>query len=204
MQNTELEIKYLLNKKMAQEVKNKINKILGVSVANEAYEKTTMLDNPLGIIGKDDARLRLREIGKSKTDNDLQIEFSYKRRIQADGGIKREEEIEVAFKENPRHLYKILEKMGFVPLTSYERYRDTYMINEDHTKITMDRFPFGHILEIEGEEENIKKYCEKLNLNINDSYPLSCDDAYVDLCKNDGIKPNDHILFDDPEMPQIK
>lgn len=204
MQNTELEIKYLLNKEKAQAVKNKIKEIPGVSAANEAYEKTTMLDNPLGIIGKDDARLRLREIGKTRIDNDIQIEFSYKRRIQAAGGIKREEEIEVAFKENPKSLYQILEKMGFIPLTSYERYRDTYMINKDHTKITLDKFPFGYILEIEGEEDNIKKYCKELNLNLNDSYPLSCDDAYVDLCKNDGIKPNDHILFDDPEMPQIK
>lgn len=204
MQNTELEIKYLLNEEMAQKLKSKINEIPAVSAVNEAYEKTTMLDNPSGIIGKDDARLRLREIGKSKTDDDTTIEFSYKRRIQADGGIKREEEIEVAFRENPGHLYQILEKMGFVPLTSYERYRDTYMINEDHIKITLDKFPFGYILEIEGEEENIKKYCKKLDLNLDDSYPLSCDDAYVDLCKRDGIKPNDHILFNDPEMPQIK
>ena len=91
--------------------------------------------------------------------------------------------------------------MGYRVVSSYERYRETYMA--DTSKITLDTFPFGYILEIEDGEVEISKLCDVLGLDKKNSYLLSCDDAYYDLCKKQGIKPKDHILFDDKEMPSI-
>jgi adenylate cyclase class IV len=91
--------------------------------------------------------------------------------------------------------------MGYEITTSYERYRETYKTKD--IKITLDEFPFGYILEIEGEEDSINKICDLLKLDREKSYPLSCDDVYVELCEKQNIKPKDHILFDDSEIPKI-
>jgi len=201
--NLKLEIKFLINSKEISKIKNKILKIPGIVYKNRAYEKTIMFDNLAKSMQKEDARLRVRQIidqenGKEKK---LKIEFSYKRRIKASGGIKQEEEIESEFDVDFESFLQILNKMGYEITTSYERYRETYLAN--NIKITFDEFPFGYILEIEGDESGINKMCKILNLDKNKSYPLSCDDIYAELCEKKGIKVKDHILFNDSEMPHI-
>ncbi|MDD5638789.1 MAG: CYTH domain-containing protein [Candidatus Pacebacteria bacterium] len=198
----ESELKFLFNPTSALLIRKKILKIKNISYEGRFYEKTTMLDNYQQTMNKEDARLRVREIKNQQNSRDTRIEFSYKRRLQANGGIKKEEEIETSFVADADSFLKILNKMGYEVTTSYERYREIYILKE--SKITLDEFPFGYILEIEGEEKEIKKICRLLNLKISDSYALSCDDVYVDLCKREKIQPKDHILFDDPEMPKLK
>jgi len=197
----ELEIKFLISPSKISDIRKKILKIPDISYEGRVYEKTTMLDNNSGTMQKDDARLRMRQISKEKNDRDCKIEFSYKRRIKADGGIKQEEEIESSFITDIDSFFQILHKMEYKITTSYERYRETYKTKD--AKITLDEFPFGYILEIESDEKSINKICKALNLDKKDSYPLSCDDAYVDLCKEKNIEPKDHILFDDSEMPHL-
>lgn len=196
----ELELKFLFSRTQAPSLREKILKLPGVSYEGRVYEKTSMLDNAEQRMNKEDARLRVRQISSQKGAPDCRIEFSYKRRLKAKGGIKEEEEIETSFSTEIEPFFKILEKMGYYLTTSYERYRETYQIGK--TKITLDEFPFGYILEIEGERETIKKLCRLLQLKMKESYPLSCDDAYVELCRKNQKEPKPHILFDDPEMPQ--
>jgi adenylate cyclase class IV len=202
--NLELEIKFLISPKDISALKEKVLKIPTIFYEGRVYEKTTMLDNFDGLMQKDDARLRVREIKENKEDkySKSKIEFSYKRRIKADGGIKQEEEIENSFIADAASFFQILNKMGYKITTGYERYRETYKTQD--IKITLDEFPFGYILEIESVEKNINKICDFLNLDKQKSYPLSCDDVYVELCEKKGIKPKDHILFDDPEMPRLE
>jgi adenylate cyclase class IV len=199
--NLELEIKFLINSDNIPKIKEKISEIPEIFYEGKVYEKTTMLDNKEKTMDKADARLRVRQISKQKGDKDSKIEFSYKRRIKADGGIKREEEIETAFTTDIASFFHILNKMGYEITTSYERYRETHKTKD--VKITLDEFPFGYILEIEGEEKHINGICNLLKLDKEKSYALSCDDVYVELCKKENIKPKDHILFDDPKMPQM-
>lgn len=200
--NTELEIKFLINFDDVLEIRKKILKISGIFYEGRMYEKTTMLDNLIGQMQQEDARLRVRQISDQKGDENSKIEFSYKRRIKADGGIKQEEEIETAFVADINLFFQILNKMGYQITTSYERYRETYKIND--IKITLDEFPFGFILEIEGEKIGIKEICSSLRLDMLKAYPLSCDDVYVELCQKNNIKPKDHIFFNDLEMPKIE
>lgn len=199
--NLELEIKFLLTTNEAAAQRETILKLPDVFFEGRAYEKTTMLDNSFGQMQREDARLRVREIRKKKDDTISKIEFSYKKRLRADGGIKQEEEIETAFATDVGSFLGILNKMGYVITTSYERYRETYRTLD--AKITLDEFPFGYVLEIEGGERSIEGICKELGLAPSKSYPLSCDDAYVELCEKKGTKPKDHILFDDPEMPHL-
>jgi adenylate cyclase class IV len=177
-------------------------KLPGISFAGKKYEKTTMFDNTLGLMQNEDARLRVKQISDQKDDKEFNIEFSYKRRIKAIGGIKEEEEIETFFTTNIDSFFHILNKMGYTATTSYERYRETY--NTSDLKITLDKFPFGYVLEIEGPKKDINDTCVFLKLDAKNSYPLSCDDVYTDLCKKKNILPKNHILFGDSRMPQIE
>lgn len=199
--NFESEIKFLIKSDKVLKIKKEILKIPAVVYKGKAYEKITMFDNSIRQMQKEDARLRVKQIINQENNKNSLVEFSYKRRIRADGGVKQEEEIEVSFPTDIDLFSQILNKMGYEITTSYERYRETFKSPE--IKITLDEFPFGHVLEIEGDEENIKKICDFLNLDIKESYPLSCDDVYVDLCKKKGIKPKNHILFNDLDMPKI-
>jgi GTP cyclohydrolase II len=201
--NHELEIKFLFNEKQTKLLKEKILAIPDTFYRGKNYEKTTMFDTPDGLLAKEDARLRIRQISREKDSDDQKIEFSYKRRIKATGGIKKEEEIESEFQTDILNLTAILKRMNYAPISSYERFRETYW-HGNSLKITLDEFPFGYILEIEGEKKEIQMFCKWLNLKQSQSYALSCDDAYVDLCKKAHIVPKDHILFSDKDMPQIK
>ena len=151
---------------------------------------------------KDDARLRVRQVGNEMEECRSHIEFSYKRRLPSNGNTKEEEEIEVDFDVELGDFLNILCKMGYIMTTSYERYRTTYKYK--NTKVTLDEFPFGYILEIEGENENIAKACRGLNLNMAESTAESCDDVYDRICRDKGIEPKNHILFSDNEMPAIR
>lgn len=195
----EVEIKFLLSNKGVKQLEKKIASLTGAKSRGRVYERTIMFDNDHGRMQKEDARLRVRQLGNdSKVSG---IEFAYKRRLKADGPIKKEEEIEIGFSADSNQFMRILEKMGYLRTTSYERYRTTYVYK--NLKITFDDFPFGLILEIEGAEKSIKSLCVQLNLKIDESTLESCDDVYDRLCRQKGIKIRNHIEFSDKTMPHL-
>lgn len=195
--NIEVEIKFILQTDLAERIEKSVAILPGVIFGGRKYEKSIMFDNAEKRMNNEDARLRVRQIGEGMDGS--KIEFTYKRRLKADGPIKKEEEIEVVMETNPHLFITILNKMGYEKTTSYERYRSTYIYNG--LKITFDEFPFGHILEIEGEEEVIKNECAELGLNVADSTLESCDDIYDRLCRENGVRALNHIEFSDVSMP---
>ena len=96
--------------------------------------------------------------------------------------------------------------MHFIVVDSYERYRIIFT-NED-VEISIDEYPFGIALEIENKsstknpEEVVMNYVSKLKLNIKDSYRLSWDDKYVELCKEQNKEIYNEVTFD-KDMPSI-
>lgn len=193
---TEIELKYKIPSSEFSELKDKLAQF---ESKGRKYEKNIMFDNEQQSMQKLDARLRVRLISEDKDDKEKTIEIAYKRRLAIENGIKKEEEIEVDFKTEPEIFILILNKMGYFKTTSYERYRETIIVN--NTKVTIDEFPYGMVLEIEGEGEEIKSVAQDLDLKDDNLYSLSCDDLYIELCRNKGIVPKRDILFDDLEMP---
>ncbi len=92
-------------------------------------------------------------------------------------------------------------KWGIKKTTSYERYRETY--NIDGVELVIDKFPFGYILEIEGEKEKILSLADKLGLDKDKVTGESCDDIYERLCGEVGLTPKKDIEFSDPDMPKL-
>ncbi len=199
--NIETEIKFPLSRERATLIRNQLLEIPEVLFTGKKYEKTINFDTADEHIAKDDARLRVRIIGNSPKDNSSHIEFCHKKRIKT-GDIKKEEEIEVSFSTDISTFQNILKKMGYSQRDSYERYRETYRLGD--VKITLDEFPFGYLLEIEGSETDIQETMKKMSLSSTESYPLSCDDFYEHLCEKKGLKPKKHILFGDKNMPRYE
>jgi hypothetical protein len=136
--------------------------------------------------------------------------LSWKQRVPGfnSGEVNGEIEKEITIKEEEleNFEYIVSNVMHFEIVESYERYRTTFS-NED-IEIAFDEYPFGIALEVENKsetlnpQENVLNYLNILGLDINNSYKLSWDDKYADLCKEQGIEFFNEVTFDKP-MPKI-
>ena len=180
------------------------------------HELTLMFDNPNPVFSfydkKVDGRLRLR-ITKHLDGADagkITGLLSWKQRIpdHALSNIRHEYEVECRIPsddvENMKIILRDILKCSLV--SSYERERSVY--HTDGLEITLDKFPFGLMLEIEFEDETIDPSLmgdalEKLLLKEEESSRFSCDDMYKHLCTMQGRQIKDHMLFDDEEMPLL-
>lgn len=201
-EHIEIEKKYLLTKLEADSLEKRCLEI-SLPLISNIYEKNQNFDRD-NLFEKDDARLRLRTKIIDIDDQEKSFELTYKKRLTIENGIKKESELSYNFNslqssENLLDLFKII---GLKEKDSYERMRKTFQ--NDEVKLTIDEFPFGYIVEIEGDEEMVSKYDNKLNMDSFIQYELSCDDVYYELCKKKGIKPKTTILFEDKDMPKLE
>ena len=119
---------------------------------------------------------------------------------------EKEKEVRISYDDVDNFIFIIENVMHFKVVDSYERYR-TIFTNED-VEISIDEYPFGIALEIENKsstknpEEVVMNYVSKLKLNIKDSYRLSWDDKYVELCKEQNKEIYNEVTFD-KDMPSI-
>ncbi len=171
-----------------------VKKILdNADFESSAHELTVMYDEGKKLFEKD-GRLRLRKIVDIKTGIE-KTEMSYKKPKTREG-IKIEEEYEIVVSDF-KEAEEILKNIGFEKVSSYERIRDTFKSGD--VKITIDSFPFGDYLEIEGEIEKIKEIASTLNLDMSKNITKSCDDIYADICIAEGKEVDDNITFENPE-----
>lgn len=207
----EYEIRFYYSKEAKDNLIYILNSIDSLNCEGRVYEKTIQYNSTLE--GNDfysksiDGRYRVR---LSKSENFSKCLLSWKRRLSDTNKnlINREEEIECRINsedyENFIYLTENVVKLNRVE--SYERYRTSY-INDD-IEISIDEYPFGIALELEAksninQEDIIDKYMKILNLKYENSYRLSWDDKYEELCAEQGIVKKKDILFSDKNMPVI-
>lgn len=195
------------------EYKNKVKEINDINLLKQnerKYEKTIQYnhsDSKYNFYSKEiDGRFRIRLTkGKKKTS----CMISWKRRIKerVNNEINMEEEKELTINPNEYdNLIFIMENvLHFKRIESYERYRTTFTNSE--IEISLDEYPFGLALEIEAKSDKnqkniIDKYVKLLNLDYKDSYKLSFDDKYAELCKLQNKKVYKDVLFN-KDMPKI-
>ena len=189
---------------------SKLKKIEGLINKGRKYEKTSQFNHPskeYDFYSKEiDGRFRIRV---SKGDNDSKCMISWKRRLSNELEIKinKEEEIELTIKyeEYDNLIFLIKNVIHMSEVESYERYRTSF-VNEE-IEISLDEYPFGLALEIESKKNDnaeliINKYVKLLNLSYEDSYKLSWDDKYEELCRKQNVEKYNHVLFN-KNMPKI-
>ncbi len=189
-----------------------LNKIKELNFEGRKYEITSQFDHPskeFSFYSKEiDGRFRIR---KTEDENNSKCMISWKRRLcdTTDEKINKEEEVEIAIKpeEYDNLMFLVKNVLHMKEVETYERYRTSFSNKE--VEIVLDEYPFGLALEIEAKNDSlvpeiiIDKYIKLLDLNYKDSYRLSWDDKYEELCKEQNIEMYNKVLFD-KEMPQVK
>ncbi len=207
----EYEIRFYFSKKELNEILNKLKEIKELKYSGRFYEKTIQYnttDPNNDFYSKEiDGRFRLRI---TKGDNVNKSMLSWKRRLKdtSKGKINKEEEKETRI--NPEDfdnfIYVVENVLKMNRVESYERYRNNFI--NDEVEISVDEYPFGIALEIESkkdsnQEEIIDKYVKLLNLKYEDSYRLSWDDKYAELCKKKNTEIKKDVLFEDKTIPEL-
>ena len=207
----EYEVRFYYSSSEINSLLDKLSELKELEKKPRTYEKTVQYnhsDSRYDFYSKEiDGRFRLR---LSKNIEESKCKLSWKRRLPntTENLVNKEEEKEVriSYEDVDNFIFIIENVMHFKVVDSYERYR-TIFTNED-VEISIDEYPFGIALEIENKsstknpEEVVMNYVSKLKLNIKDSYRLSWDDKYVELCKEQNKKIYNEVTFD-KDMPSI-
>ena len=77
---------------------------------------------------------------------------------------KSREEIEFTVSD-PEQFQTVLERLGFVPLFRYQKFRTTFQANGETGKVTVDETPIGVYLELEGAESWIDLTAKRLGFD---------------------------------------
>lgn len=207
----EYEVRFYFAREKLEKLIKKIRNVEGLSMQDRCYEKTLQFDHPcseMSFYSKEiDGRFRVRI---TKNDTISKCKLSWKRRLfsttQTD--INQEEEVELSINYNEyENLMFIIENvLKMRSIESYERFRTIFTNNE--VEIAVDEYPFGIAVEIENKSDSeepqkiVRKWVEKLGMDIKKAYRLSWDDKYSELCKEQKIERYNHVTFDIP-MPQV-
>ena len=208
----EYEIRFYYSKEEKDNLISILDKIDSLSCEGRVYEKTIQYNSTLK--GNDfysesiDGRYRVR---LTKGENFSKCLLSWKRRLNDTNKnlINKEEEIEcrINSEDYENFIYLTENVVKLKRVESYERYRTSYF--NDNIEISIDEYPFGIALELEAksdvnQEKIIDRYMKLLDLKYENSYRLSWDDKYEELCLEQGIDKKQDVLFSDENMPVIR
>ena len=207
----EYEVRFYFAKEKLGTLIEKIKSLEGLSMQERCYEKTSQFDHPCSEMSfydkKVDGRFRVRI---TKNNNISKCKLSWKRRLVSttESDVNKEEEVEISinYSEYENLMYIIENVLKMKSIESYERYRTIFTNNE--VEIAVDEYPFGIAVEIENKSESsepqeiVRKWVEKLGMDIKKAYRLSWDDKYSELCKEQKIEKYNHVTFDLP-MPKV-
>jgi adenylate cyclase, class 2 len=87
----------------------------------------------------------------------------------------------------------ILERLGYHPHTTYEKYRTTYTL--EGAEIVLDELPYGNFVEIEGQPDDIRRMIERLELTTAQRYQDNYLTLFDNVCRNLGLRLR-HLTFD--------
>jgi adenylate cyclase, class 2 len=145
----EIEKKYRLNEAQMEAVQKRLSEVNADHVG-EAFEENTLFGSRAIDLGNSVLRLRR---------TDTKAVLTHKQRLPGESPVKHQEENETVVEDGDA-MAAILDGLGFTPTLVYEKFRDTWRIND--VEVVIDRLPFGLFMEIEGSEANIAKMEKQL------------------------------------------
>ena len=208
----EHEVRFYYNKDEYEKIINLLKEIPELHSNLKLYEHTIQYnhsDDRYDFYTKEvDGRFRLR---LSRNELGSKCKLSWKQRTKDttkdDINVEIEKEVRINPDDVNNFIYIIENIMHFKVVESYERYRTIFENND--IEIAVDEYPFGLCIEIENKSidkeptEVIKYWTNKIGLDIKESYRLSWDDKYEELCKEQNIDCYREVTFD-KDMPQVK
>ena len=159
----EVEVKFLVADLAA--VRERLLADGAVLKKERVFERNIRFDTPDNALLKKGELLRLRQ--------DAAVRVTFKGEVAEDlvSEAKVREELEVSVSDFDTTT-QIFGRLGFAPVQVYEKYRETFML--DNIEVVLDEMPFGDFVELEGEEVAIKTAATDLGLawskRINNNY----------------------------------
>jgi adenylate cyclase class 2 len=133
-------------------------------------EENTLYDFVTQDLYKKHHALRVRSVNKKTF-------LTFKGATQKSRKFKIREEYETEVK-NGKQLLKILKSLGFQPVFTYNKYRTVF--KKKRLKICLDETSVGNYLELEGQQNEIVRFAEALQLSKKDFIKKD----YIQLIKN--------------------
>lgn len=121
-------------------------------IQERSFEQNWRFDDPQGRLLAEDRVLRLRQ--------DTRARMTYKHIL---GSLEERLEIECVV-EDAEQARMLLEALGYRVITEYEKYRETFQLEEN--EIMLDELPFGSFAEIEGPDlDSVRAAARMLRLD---------------------------------------
>ena len=157
------------------------------------FESNTVYDNVKGELaaGRRLLRLRTRE-WPGRGDARLTYKAPLPDAVVAGRAAKRREETEIGV-SSAADAEKILIALGYRPVASYEKVRESWMLEGAH--VDMDELPFMDVVEIEGSEAQIARLEQLLGLDKKPSSAKSYYGLYTDWLAERGRGPETSFAF---------
>ena len=180
----EIEVKFLV--KNLATIRRRLEQAGGMLSKPRTYERNIRFDTPWQALMQQGKLLRLRQ------DTIARITFKGEpeERRPSEARIREEIEMEV---EDFDTAVAILEKVGFEQQQVYEKYRETFHL--DQVEVLLDEMPFGNFIELEGGEGAIRLAADVLELDW-DKRILTNYLALMDQLKMARNLPFDDLTFE--------
>jgi adenylate cyclase class 2 len=161
----EIEVKFLVDD--VQAMQTRLLRAGANKTKDRIFERNVRYDNPWEGLRHKGQLLRLR------ADDGVRLTFKGEAQDAGQSEAKVREELEVSL-DDFETTAAILERIGFEPFQVYEKYRETWQL--DDVEVGLDELPFGCFVELEGPEAALSPTAEKLGLRwqqrILDNYLL--------------------------------
>ncbi len=152
--NLEVEVKFFVSD--LDIMRQRLERV-GAEPANpRVYELNIRFDT------SDEALLQRAELLRLRQDTRARLTFKGPAAADITSEAKVREEIELEIADFDR-MATILTRLGYAPVQTYEKYRQTY--HWRGVEIVLDELPFGDFVELEGPEAGIKAAASALGLD---------------------------------------
>jgi len=166
-----------------------IRKILSNAGFEEAvprsFEVNCVYDRPSGEIRARGELLRVRRVAGETV-------MTFKGKAQITSHKTREElEIRISDYETCK---LILDRLGFVRIFRYEKYRTEFRRPDDMGVVMLDETPIGTFLELEGKASWIDQVAETLGYPASQYITASYGALYLEYCRTRTVVPEDMVF----------
>jgi adenylate cyclase class 2 len=170
----EIEVKF-----HPREIKSTRDRMLamGATRCGRVFETNIRFEDASSSLKKQGILLRLRK------DDRIRLTFkSSLSRPDTQFKVHRELEVEVSDFDA---CHSILEGLGFHPEQSYEKSRETFVLN--NTNLLIDTMPYGVFLEIEGQKSHIRNIADRLGLKWEERILLNYLEIFEIVRREEGL-----------------
>jgi adenylate cyclase class 2 len=148
--------------------------------ANVVYDTTSPSLRPTGRL------LRVRQADRTSI-------LTYKGPPLPSSKYKSREEIEVDVSD-AHAIGTVFERLGYQPVSRYEKYRTEYRDASGRGVATIDETPIGVFMDLEGPPAWIDRTARRLGFKDKDYITMSYSALYIAWCQREGIKPSNMIF----------